>query len=54
MAYPELHHLGFKMLTTLFMAQCIKYMNVNLQLKVDNQKNINEIKNLIQSHYIRP
>jgi hypothetical protein len=54
MTYPEFHHLGFKMLTTFFMFQCINYMNVNLQLKVDNQKKINEIKNLIQSRDIRP
>ncbi len=49
MSYPELHHLGFKLISFYFMLQSLSYMKYNLQLKVANQKNLDEIKDLLQN-----
>ena len=49
MSYPELHHLGFKMISCYFMLKTISYMGINLQLKLENQKKLDEIKGLLQN-----
>jgi hypothetical protein len=49
MSYPELHHLGFKMISCYFMFQSINYMSLNLRIKLENQKRLDEIKNLLQN-----
>lgn len=49
MSYPELHHLGFKIISCYFMLKSIDYMGINLQFKLENQKKLDEIKDLLQT-----
>jgi hypothetical protein len=49
MPYPEFHHIGFKLISCYFMFKSIVYMGINLRFKIENQKKLDEIKDLLQT-----